>query len=1041
MANRSLIRWAIIGWAAAIIALSLIGSARAQRFYLERGLSPALPEPIPHAGVRLGVNVQLEQYDDAQLEETLTAIAATPSIRWLKQSFNFSDSAESNWIVSDRIVNAVARFPSLKLVPLLDGDPSDDYAPPPPQQFANWSAEFATRYGQVIDYYIIWDEPNLSSHWGGKKVNPDDYAALLTTANQAIKSADATAIIIAAPLAPTTESDSVNLADPLYLQAMYEAEAQFDVVAGKPYGFDDSAEDRTVALEHLNFSRAILLREVMERNGDSGTALWAGNWGWNSLSADWQGEKSIWGEVSAEQQLEWTASGLLRAQREWHWMGVMFLENWQPFAQPLDPIWGFGIADSAVSQIKLPDEVAYPGFHLAEAQGVGQNYTGDWRFSAVGADSSEKYVEQGQIRDTMTFRFWGTEVGMRVRRADFRARYYVTVDGKPANARPSDENGTVVVLDAPNPNEDYITIEKVADGLTPDFHTLEITAHRGWGQWALNGLSVGYRPNLFLSRLEPLLWGVSVLGMVLGCYAGWRSAWGNSWRKWGERFGRWSDQRQLAVFSLIATVLATSGALTFYNNGGSFYRRLGDVPQLALTTLAASIFYVTPTFYFYLIALIFFCLIVSWRPAWGIAAITLVMPFYARPELLKPIFTVYRFSLTEIFTLAVCGSVFLAWALANHATKPRRFRWDSADSLVVAFVITATISAQLAAQQNAAMNEWRWVIVEPALYYFLWRVVPLSRREVAVILGAWVVSGLIIALYGWAQLLFGVDDLITAELGLRRLQSIYGSPNNVALYLGRLLPLLICLCVMNKGWLRIVSGLIGAIIGITLLLTFSKGALVFGVPIALLILLSYGLRERGYNVGLWVGSAVLAGIIAFILLLQLPQLAGRLNLTGSTSFVRVYLWRSSLEMIREHPWWGIGLDNFLYAYRGRYVLESAWREPNLNHPHNFFFDFATRLGLIGLAVGIGLFGRLAQLLGQIYGRRAQLSRQWQAVALGIAGGFGQAIAHGMVDHSYFIIDLAFLFFMMLGLVQWFVQQNVTINEDSDTSAGHFSAES
>ena len=723
-----------------------------------------------------------------------------------------------------------------------------------------------------------------------------------------------------------------------------------------------------------------------------------------------------------EKKLPWKKNDLLRTQQEWSWMGVMFLENWEPLAQPQDPRWGFSIADSAVAQIKLPDEVAYPGFHFAEAQGVGQNYIGDWRFSAAGADSSEKYVEQGQIRDTMIFHFWGTEVGMRVRRADFRARYYVTVDGKPANARPSDENGTVVILDAPNPNEDYITIEKVADGLTPDFHTLEITAHRGWGQWALNGLSVGYRPISQLSRFEPIFWVAAVLGIALGCYAGGRSAWGETWRKWGKRFGRLSDQLQLKILALVTAILSASGALTFYNGGGTIYRRLGDLPQLALTTLTASIFYITPTFYLYLVALICFCLLVSWRPAWGIAAITLVTPFYARPELLKPMFTVYRFSLTELLTVAVCGSVLLAWVLADDVLKPRRFRWDSADYLVVAFVITATISAQLSVQQNSAMNEWRWVVVEPALYYFLWRVIPLSRREVGVILGAWVVSGLIIAFYGWAQLVFGVNDLITAESGLHRLQSIYGSPNNVALYLGRLLPLLICLCVMNKGWVRIVCGGIGAVIGVTILLTFSKGALLFGVPTALLILLSYGLHERGHNVRFWVGLAVVAGIIAFGLVLQVPQLAGRLNLTGATSFVRVYLWRSSLEMIREHPWWGIGLDNFLYAYRGRYMLESAWREPNLNHPHNFFFDFATRLGLIGLVVGGGAFGRLTQLLWQLYRQRAQLPREWRPVALGVTAGFGHAVAHGMVDHSYFIIDLAFVFFLMFGLAHWLVDQ-------------------
>jgi hypothetical protein len=38
-----------------------------------------------------------------------------------------------------------------------------------------------------------------------------------------------------------------------------------------------------------------------------------------------------------------------------------------------------------------------------------------------------------------------------VRRADFRARLNVTVDGEPANALPQDENGAVLVLTAPDP--------------------------------------------------------------------------------------------------------------------------------------------------------------------------------------------------------------------------------------------------------------------------------------------------------------------------------------------------------------------------------------------------------------------------------------------------------------------------------------------------------------------------------------------------------------------------------------------------------------
>ena len=55
-------------------------------------------------------------------------------------------------------------------------------------------------------------------------------------------------------------------------------------------------------------------------------------------------------------------------------------------------------------------------------------------------------------------------------------------------------------------------------------------------------------------------------------------------------------------------------------------------------------------------------------------------------------------------------------------------------------------------------------------------------------------------------------------------------------------------------------------------------------------------------------------------------------------------------MIGDHPLLGVGLDNFLYAYRSHYVLPTAWEEFNLSHPHNVVLDFWLRLGLPGLMV-------------------------------------------------------------------------------------------
>ena len=120
-------------------------------------------------------------------------------------------------------------------------------------------------------------------------------------------------------------------------------------------------------------------------------------------------------------------------------------------------------------------------------------------------------------------------------------------------------------------------------------------------------------------------------------------------------------------------------------------------------------------------------------------------------------------------------------------------------------------------------------------------------------------------------------------------------------------------------------------------------------------------------------------------------------------------------MIADHPWLGVGLDNFLYAYRGRYILDAAWQEPNLNHPHNIILDFATRLGVLGLVAGAWLIGETARVLGQAI---KHADGQWLPVAAGFGGSLAAMLAHGLVDHSLFLIDLSFVFFLMLGTAIW-----------------------
>jgi O-antigen ligase len=132
---------------------------------------------------------------------------------------------------------------------------------------------------------------------------------------------------------------------------------------------------------------------------------------------------------------------------------------------------------------------------------------------------------------------------------------------------------------------------------------------------------------------------------------------------------------------------------------------------------------------------------------------------------------------------------------------------------------------------------------------------------------------------------------------------------------------------------------------------------------------------------------------------------------GSTGFFRLKLWQASLAMLRDHWPLGVGLDNFLYAYRTRYILPEAWQEPDLSHPHNLLLDFGTRLGLGGIVLLIWLQVAFWRRAWRLYQTSAS------PLILGLMGSMAIFLSHGLVDNSYFLVDLAFVFFLTMGLVQ------------------------
>ncbi len=978
------------------------------------GLPPAdLPPRVPV----LGINADLTQYDAAALAENLDRIAALGFV-WVRQTFAWEEiepqPGHYEWATYDAIVEALAAR-GLRPVAVLGRSPAwaaDNPTAPPQdaQDFARFASAFATRYGDRVDVYQIWDEPNRASGWGGRPADPIGYATLLQVAYRAIHAADPHALVLTGGLTPTVETGPDNLNDVLYLRVLYEKGAApfFDGVAANPYGLSSGPDDRRVDIHLLNFSRLVLLREEMERQGDRSKPLWVTQLGWDAQ------------QIAPEQQAVWTVAAYRRALAEWPWSGALILDGWQPNAAADDPRWGFALrqpdgslspaAEAIQAQAELFNSALWPGVYTPTHPLL--IYSGDWQFSELGADFSP------QGNSAVDVPFIGDTLALIVRRDRNQAYLYVTVDGELPRNLPWDDEGAYLTITSPDYQPRIETLS-VATGLQPEQrHVAHIEARYGWTQWAVVGFAVGR--HIDTSAYDALIGvllalSVGLIGWVLWIGRGLR--WGIPLQQAAVVLAMQLDGGLHLILSFVAALAVWVGAaLTWGGLVPNLLRRVGEGSSLILTVLTAGVFYFSPWLALTLTALVVLFVLIYAKPSLGLALIAAFAPYYLMP---RPLFD-KMLSLVETVSLLTL----IAWAIHIVAARQEkgwttpldlRRQMTALDKALALFVGLAVISLSWAELVGVAFTDLRQVVIEPLVAYLVLRTMPLTPRERWRIVDLLILTGTVVAFIGLVQVITG-SNVILAEGGMPRLRSVYNSPNNAALILGRLIPIAAAVALLGGNRLR--RWLYGAA-AVTMLIaaiwTLSKGALLLGLPAGLALVVILWAGRKGLIAA---AVGIILEILALIPLSRLPRFSGLVDFASgtSTTFFRLNLWRSTLRMLRDHPITGVGMDQFLYQYRGRYILPAAWREPDLSQPHNFLLNYWVRLGIAGLAAGIWIQVAFWRMAWRAQRRLRSMDSDAWALTIGLMGSMAALVAHGMVDEAHFVVDLAFIFFITLGLM-------------------------
>jgi hypothetical protein len=93
------------------------------------------------------------------------------------------------------------------------------------------------------------------------------------------------------------------------------------------YGLLGGPDDPRIDRSNVTFSRPVLVRQIMERNGDAATPVWATELGWNVNPPSMAIQS--YGRVTPSLQARYTVRALQRIHQEWPWLQVAYVWYWK----------------------------------------------------------------------------------------------------------------------------------------------------------------------------------------------------------------------------------------------------------------------------------------------------------------------------------------------------------------------------------------------------------------------------------------------------------------------------------------------------------------------------------------------------------------------------------------------------------------------------------------------------------------------------------------------------------------------------------------
>ena len=248
---------------------------------------------------------------------------------------------------------------------------------------------------------------------------------------------------------------------------------------------------------------------------------------------------------------------------------------------------------------------------------------------------------------------------------------------------------------------------------------------------------------------------------------------------------------------------------------------------------------------------------------------------------------------------------------------------------------------------------------------------------------------------------FGYDDAFMYH----RMLGPYENPIDFSTYLIVLIPALLGLSMGCRGvrraalWLLLL-GLLACLARLE-----SLGAWI-GLWVGLLLIVGIDRNMR------WGGlSAMVASLVGGWFFLQRTghmQKLFSLSSIGRTD--RWLMWQAAINMIRDRPLLGHGVNTFMANYMAYWV----GGEPVPRYAHNCFLQITAETGVLGFVTFVWVLGAMIWLWWRVL-RSVGSQRDSRMLLLGLSGGLVAFLVQSSMDTNFYSLRQATLFWTLSGL--------------------------